>query len=81
MDEKDQAQEQLKKETLIPGDRYRHYKGGEYKVVVCAIDEDTLETMVVYENIKKNTFWIRTLENWNEKIEFEGNQVNRFEKV
>lgn len=81
MDEKDRAQAQLKTEALSPGEKYTHYKGGEYEVVTCAIDEDTLQPMVVYKSIEKGTFWIRTLYNWNETIEVEGKLVKRFQKV
>jgi len=45
-DDKDKAQQQLKVSALNPGDRYVHYKGGEYEVVTCAVKEDTLEPLV-----------------------------------
>jgi hypothetical protein len=47
-----------------PGDRVRHYKGGLYNVIAIAIDEATLASVVVYQEVSGSPFWVRTLENW-----------------
>lgn len=78
MDEKDRAQAQLSVVAPQPG-RYRHYKGGEYELLLTAIDEATLEPLVVYRSLSQSTVWVRTLENWNETVAIGGTQVNRFE--
>ena len=78
MSTKESAQELLKKVALQPGDRYRHYKGGEYEVITCAVDEATLDLVVVYYNVTHGSVWTRTLENWNEVVEVTGERVKRF---
>ena len=44
---------------LIIGGIYRHFKGGFYKVLNIAKDCDTLEDLVVYQNINTKEIWIR----------------------
>lgn len=81
MDPKDQAQEVLKRSGLTPGDRFRHYRGGLYEVVVCAIHEDTLEPLIVYRSLEKGTIWVRTLANWQESVAVDGQTVARFTRL
>ncbi|MFI3260137.1 MAG: DUF1653 domain-containing protein [bacterium] len=38
---------------------YRHFKGGVYEVLLIAKDVDTLEDIVVYQNIKDKQIWTR----------------------
>lgn len=80
-DAKDAAQEELAGAGIFPGDRYRHYKGGEYEIVAGAIQEDTLAPVVVYRSIQHGTVWVRTLNNWNEEVEVNGTRVKRFQKT
>lgn len=81
MDAKDRAQEELRAAAPTPGSRYRHYKGGEYEVVSCAIKEDTLELLVIYKSLAKGTLWARTLVDWNAEITVDGRRVKRFEHL
>lgn len=81
MDVKDRAQEELRVASLQPGDRYRHYKGGEYEVVSCVIKEDTLEPLVIYKSLAKGTLWARTLADWNAEVTVGGRRVKRFERL
>lgn len=81
MDEKDRAQATLGASAPTPGDRYRHYKGGEYEVVACAVKEDTLELLVIYKSLAKGTLWARTLHDWSADVEVDGRRVGRFTRV
>ena len=83
-DPKDNAQAGLAVVTLLSGQRYHHYKdlrGTEYEIVTCAIDEATLEPLVVYRSLVKGTTWVRTIKNWNEEVVFKGQRVKRFQKI
>jgi len=52
----------------VEGQRYRHYKGGRYKVILLAEDaEDDSENpslMVVYRSLNNNRTWTRPLTSW-----------------
>ena len=78
---KDAAVVALETVGLKPGDRWRHFKGGEYEIVTCAIKEDTLEPLVIYRNLSTGSVWARTLLNWNEKVKRNGTLVGRFERL
>ena len=80
-DAKDKAQKVLLAVKLKPGDRFRHYKGGEYEIVTLALREDTLEPLVIYKSLAHGTAWARTLKNWNEQVTRRGKKVKRFEKI
>ena len=42
------------------GGRYRHFKGGEYKVLAIATHTETEESMVVYQNLSDpDKIWVR----------------------
>lgn len=51
-----------------PGEFYRHYKGGEYEIVLRSVKEDTLEQLVSYRSIRYGGAWTRTLENFTELV-------------
>ncbi len=59
------------------GARYRHYKGGEYEVLMLARHTETNEELVVYRNVRTGDTWARP------KTIFTGdaNGVKRFEKM
>lgn len=77
--EKDRAQAELAKLPVKVGQRYTHYKGGEYKVIALALKEDTLEPLVIYTSPQHNdTVWARVYEDWNADVEYNGTTVQRF---
>lgn len=76
-DPKDEAQARLDAVAPKPG-RYRHYKGGEYEVLLCAIKENTLEPMVIYRSLTHGTIWVRTVTEWNNEVNVDGKRVKRF---
>lgn len=53
------------------GSRWLHYKGGEYTVVGAAIDEASLEPLVVYTSVEGVTF-ARLLRSWAEHVRVPG---------
>ncbi len=68
--------------TVNIGHKYRHFKGNEYKVLHLAKHSETLEDIVVYQQLYGEMgVWVRPLEMFLEKVEFEGILVNRFEQV
>lgn len=71
------------KEVLKLG-RYRHYKGNEYNVLAVAKHSETLEDYVVYEALYENEVsktWIRPLKMFLEKIEKDGELIDRFKFI
>lgn len=68
--------------NIWQGQRWKHYKGGEYEVVSLGVKEDTAEKMVVYRSLAYGTVWIRTLTNWFENVTTpDGRLVPRFKTV
>jgi len=62
--------------------RYRHYKGSMYEVLMTARHSETEEWMVVYKTLYGDfSTWVRPYEMFIEKIEVEGQMVERFSKV
>ncbi len=66
---------------------YRHYKGEEYRVIGVAHHSETLEELVVYqqlydsERFPTGTFWARPKEMFEELVKVEGQEIPRFEFV
>ncbi|HIE15079.1 TPA: DUF1653 domain-containing protein [Candidatus Bathyarchaeota archaeon] len=68
------------------GEIFKHFKGGQYKIVAVAKDCDSPEKeLVVYEQLydsdgfSKGTIWIRALEDFDgEKVLEDGTKVKRF---
>jgi hypothetical protein len=68
-------------EPLQPG-RYRHYKGGSYRVIGTARHSETGELLVVYRCLYDNdSLWVRPLAMFVETVLVGGRQVPRFERV
>jgi len=62
-----------------PTGRYRHYKGGAYEVVSVARHSETLEPLVVYRPLYKDTgWWVRPHQMFFEQIEVDGKVQARF---
>ena len=61
-----------------PG-RYRHYKGGEYRVLGLARHSETREPLVVYQTLYgERGLWVRPAAMFVETIEVGGKRVPRF---
>ena len=63
---------------------YQHYRGMRYRVLGMAKHSETLEDLVVYEALYDNKVsktWARPLAMFLDKIEKDGELINRFEFV
>ena len=68
-------------EEIRPG-KYRHFKGGLYRVVGMARHSETLQPMVVYEALYgSGGLWVRPAEMWQEWVERDGYAGPRFAPV
>lgn len=67
---------------LVKGALYRHYKGNLYRILCVARHSETMEYMVVYQDVSDITkIWARPLSMWEEAVEINGKQMPRFELV
>lgn len=63
---------------------YKHYKGNMYEVIGIAKHSETLEEMVVYKATYQEVpynIWVRPKAMFLEKIEINGNLIERFSKI
>lgn len=59
---------------------YSHYKGNTYKVLYIAKHSETLEDMVIYQDVNESDkIWARPISMWNDDIKIDGKTVKRFE--
>ena len=72
-------------EQLSIGGTYQHYKGDKYRVLGVARHSEDLTLYVHYEALydagEYGQFWIRPLEMFLEKIEFDGHKIPRFKLI
>lgn len=62
--------------------KYRHFKGGEYEVLLVAKHSETLEEMVVYRALYEGGgIWTRPARMWNDEVEKDGRKIRRFTRV
>ena len=58
---------------------YRHYKGGEYRVIGTARHSETGELLVVYRCLyDNNSLWVRPLAMFMDRVVIDGREVPRF---
>lgn len=61
----DEYNEVCKKNEIFVDSIYRHFKGNHYRIVSVGLDSESLELMIVYQDINKTErYWIRSLKNW-----------------
>lgn len=66
----------------VPGELWRHFKGGTYRVVAVATEEDTGRALVVYESVADGTTWARALGRWMGWVTTTGlDTIRRFSRV
>lgn len=67
---------------LHMGARYRHFKGKEYRVLSLARHSETLEPMVVYQQLYgEQGIWVRPLDMFLETVERDGETMYRFSEI
>jgi hypothetical protein len=67
---------------MLPLGLYRHYKGGEYRVMGVARHSETEELLVVYQpQYGERDWWVRPLSMFTEQIEIEGRLIPRFQHI
>ncbi len=63
---------------IRPG-RYRHFKGGEYRVIGLATHSETGEQLVIYQALyEAKRLWARPAEMWAQNVAVNGRTVPRF---
>ncbi|MBQ9090865.1 MAG: DUF1653 domain-containing protein [Anaerotignum sp.] len=68
--------------SVIIGGKYEHYKGKPYRVLAIAKHSETLEEMVVYQQMYgEKGVWVRPLGMFLETVEVEGKTVPRFKYI
>ena len=59
---------------------YRHYKGNLYRLLYIARHSETLEEMVIYQDVNNpEKIWARPVSMWEETVEVGGERVFRFQ--
>lgn len=61
-----------------PGEKWNHYKGGEYEIITLAVHTETQETMVVYKSLLFGTIYCRPFSIWYDVVIWENRRVTRF---
>ena len=56
---------------LEVGKIYKHFKGMEVKIIAIAKHTETLEEMVVYEELNDHQFWVRPMNMFLSKVDKE----------
>ncbi len=67
------------------GAKYRHFKGAHIKILCIATNSETLEKMVVYEDLINHEIWVRPYDMFNSLVDKEKypevKQKYRFELI
>ncbi len=72
----------FRRRVVRPGAKYRHFKGKEYRVLAVARHSETMEEMVVYQQLYgEKGVWVRPLEMFLDVVERDGRRIARFEEV
>ena len=72
----------LEKRTVHVGAVYRHFKGKSYRVLALARHSETLEEMVVYQQLYgEESVWVRPMEMFLGTVERDGRLLYRFEET
>ena len=67
---------------MIKKGKYRHFKGNYYEVIDVCKHSETLEEMVIYRALYgEYGLWVRPLKMFTEKVEVDGQLVDRFEYI
>jgi hypothetical protein len=67
-----------------PGEKWQHYKGGQYEIVAMCNHTDTDEVLVIYKSLSFGGFHARPYSEWHEQVgetKTSGYPIYRFEKL
>ena len=69
-----------------PGEKYQHYKGGQYEVICMCNHTDTNEPLVIYKSLSFGSQYARPFSEWYNEVKPReiGDKVyptKRFEKI
>lgn len=68
--------------ATVPQGKYRHFKGGEYRVIGVAQHSETMEELVVYQALYDDgTLWVRPAAMWFEHLNRDGYEGPRFTRI
>lgn len=68
--------------SVVIGGKYEHYKGKPYRVIAIAKHSETLEDLVVYQQLYgEEGVWVRPLKMFLETVEVEGKTLPRFRYI
>ncbi len=66
----------------FPKGIYEHYKGNRYQILAVGRNSETLEEVVIYQDVdKKDRVWVRPLHMFVETITLNNEEVPRFRLV
>ena len=66
-----------------PGEKWQHYKGGQYEIVCMCNHTETNEELVIYRSLSFGGFHARPYSEWHDEKEvigYPGHMTNRFVK-
>ena len=52
----------------LPGQIFKHYKGGYYEVITMAQHTENSEKLVIYKSLNFGSIYARPIEIWNDEI-------------
>jgi hypothetical protein len=67
-----------------PGEKWQHYKGGQYEIVCMCNHSETNEILVIYKSLSFGGFHARPFSEWYEEVDHHPNSffpIKRFEKI
>lgn len=78
-----QWKKMLKERGLSKARYFEHFKGGKYKLIGFGKDSETLEDVVIYQELYgMQKYWVRPYEIFFSKVKDEdGNEVDRFAEI
>jgi hypothetical protein len=65
----------------MPGERWKHYKGGVYEIITLANHSENQESLVVYKSIPFGSVYARPLAMWEDECELGRIKFKRFEVI
>ena len=66
-----------------PGEKWQHYKGGQYEIVCICNHTETDEVLVIYKSLSFGGFHARPYSEWHEEVgeHKHGILIHRFDKI